>query len=367
MKTAGKIDKQLLVVTLVLSVVGIMIFLSAALGSLERGTSYFGSIVFKQLFFAFVPGVFLMFLFSRLDYRRLRPLALYLFIGSVVLNLMLFIPHLGFGYNGAVRWFNLPGFSFQPSELLKIGAIVYFAAWLASAKDKVATWRFGFLPTIVVVGIAAVLCLLQKDTDTFLIIAASLFLMYFSAGAKKSHIATLCIAGVLLVGSVALLRPYVMQRLVTYFNSSENSLTDSYQIKQSLIAVGSGGLTGRGFGQSVQKFGTLPEPIGDSIFAVSAEEFGFIGSVVLVGLFTFFIMRALKIARAADRSFGSYLVVGITSYIFIQAFVNIGAMIGLLPLSGIPLPFVSQGGTALFFLGIEIGIIFNISRFSSAK
>ena len=187
--------------------------------------------------------------------------------------------------------------------------------------------------------------------------------MYFSAGGKIKHIITLVVIGIVVLGSVALLRPYVMQRITTYLNPSENSLTESYQIQQSLIAVGSGGIAGRGFGQSVQKFGDLPEPIGDSIFAVEAEEFGFVGSVALIGLFMFFIMRALKIARSADRSFGSYLIVGIASYIFIQAFVNIGAMIGLLPLSGIPLPFVSQGGTALLLIFLEVGIIFKFPVF----
>ncbi len=367
MKIAGKIDRQLLISTFILSVVGILIFFSAALGSLERGTSYFTSIVLKQFFFAFIPGLILMWIFSRVDYKKFRPVVFYFFIGTVFLNLLIFVPHLGLGYGGAIRWLNLGAMSFQPSELLKIAAIMCFAAWLTGVKDEVATWRLGLLPTTIFIGVVAAVCLLQKDTDTFFVIASSLFFMYFSAGGKFSHIATLVVIGVVLLGSVALLRPYVMQRIETYLNPSENSLTASYQIQQSLIAVGSGGITGRGFGQSIQKFGDLPEPLGDSIFAVEAEEFGFIGSIALLGLFTFFVMRALKIARAVNQPFGSYLMVGIASYIFIQAFVNIGAMIGLLPLSGIPLPFISQGGTALLLLFIEIGIIFNISRQVSVK
>ena len=360
-------DKQLLATTLILSGAGIVIFLSAALGFLERGTSYFSSIALKQFFFAFVPGLILLWVFSRIDYRRFRLVAVYIFIAAIILNLLLFIPHLGFGYNGAVRWFNIPGLSFQPSELLKIASIIYFAMWLSSVKEDIKTWRLGLLPIIVIIGIVAALCLMQKDTDTFFIIASSLFLMYFSAGGKISHIATLVVVGILVLGAVAFSRPYVMQRIETLLDYSGNSLTTSYQIQQSLIAVGSGGISGRGLGQSIQKFGDLPEPVGDSIFAVAAEEFGFIGSVVLLGLFMFFVMRMLKIARYADKSFGSYIVVGIASYIFIQAFVNIGAMIGLLPLSGIPLPFVSQGGTALILLFVEVGIVFNISRFSAVK
>jgi len=367
MKAEGKVDRQLLVATLVLSAVGIVIFLSAALGFLERSTSYFSSIALKQIFFAFIPGLFFLWFFSRIDYHKLRSFALYLFLGAIFANFLLFVPHLGMEYDGAIRWLNLGAFSFQPSELLKIASIIYFAMWLSSVKEEVKTWRLGLLPVVTLIAIVATICLIQKDTDTFFIIAVSLFCMYFSAGAKFSHIAALVCLGVLLLTSVAFLRPYVMQRIETYFNPSANSLTASYQIQQSLIAVGSGGITGRGLGQSIQKFGDLPEPVGDSVFAVAAEEFGFIGSVALIALFMFFVMRALKIARDADKSFGSYMIIGIASYIFIQAFVNIGAMIGLLPLSGIPLPFISQGGTALVLLFIEVGIIFNVSRFVSVK
>ena len=212
MKAIGKIDRQLFITTLVLSVVGIVIFLSASLGFLERSTSYFSAIALKQIFF-FVFGLFLLWIFSRIDYRKWRDFALYIFLGAIFANLLLFIPHLGMEYDGAIRWLNLGAFSFQPSELLKIASIIYFAMWLSSVKEDVKTWRLGLLPVVIITGIVATICLVQKDTDTFFIIASSLFFMYVSAGAKFSHIAALIFLGIVVLGSVAFFRPYVMQRI----------------------------------------------------------------------------------------------------------------------------------------------------------
>jgi len=166
---------------------------------------------------------------------------------------------------------------------------------------------------------------------------------------------------------LAFTRPYIMQRITTFFNPQADALGASYQIQQSLIAVGSGGIFGRGFGQSVQKFTYLPEPVGDSIFAVAAEEFGFVGSVFLLLIFVLFAMRGLKIASRTTNVFGRLVVVGIVIMIVFQAFVNIGAMLGVIPLSGITLPFVSHGGTSLFITLFEVGIILSISRSRDPK
>jgi cell division protein FtsW len=172
----------------------------------------------------------------------------------------------------------------------------------------------------------------------------------------------LAMIGAMGIGVLAIERPYLMSRFTTFLNPGQNSLTSGYQIEQSLIAVGSGGLTGRGFGQSIQKFNFLPEPIGDSIFAVASEEFGFIGAVGIVLLFVFFAFRGLKIAGRVPDNYGRLITVGIVIMIVSQAFVNIGAMVGILPLSGIPLPFISHGGTALFMTLAEIGIVLNVSK-----
>jgi len=188
--------------------------------------------------------------------------------------------------------------------------------------------------------------------------------MYMCAGGKWKHLALLVCAGIIGLVLLAFTRPYVMSRIETFWNPTEASAAAGYQIRQSLIAIGSGGIAGRGFGQSIQKFNYLPEPVGDSIFAVAAEEFGFIGSVALIGLFIFFAMRTLKVASRSSHPFGTLLSVGIITYIIVQSFVNIGAMEGVLPLSGIPLLFVSQGGTALLFVLAESGILLNISRYA---
>ena len=368
MNKSLKIDGQLLYTTLLLGFFGIMIFLSASLGFLTRGISDFLSIALKQVFLAFLPGLVLMFFFAKkIPYESLRKYALYIFGAAIITNILIFVPHIGITHGGAARWLNLGPLSFQPSELLKIGAIIYCAAWLAMAREGVKTWMYGFLPVCAIISICGLLCLAQKDTDTFAVIAGSLVIMYFAAGAKWSHIITVMCIGLVAFAGVVAYRPYVMERIQTYLDPTQNGLAQSYQIQQSLIAVGSGEIVGRGFGQSVQKFNFLPEPVGDSIFAVASEEFGFIGSVFLVGLFMFFVMRGLKLARVIAKPFGSNLLVGITAYIFIQSFINIGAMIGILPLSGIPLPFVSQGGTALLLLFIEVGIMFNISQYAKSK
>jgi len=211
-------------------------------------------------------------------------------------------------------------------------------------------------------GVTGILCLLQPDTDTYIVIATSLVAMFVAAGGKWKHIMSLVVVGVLGLTFLAFTRPYVMDRIKTFIDPSSVSQSSGYQIQQSLIAIGSGGLTGRGFGQSIQKFNYLPEPVGDSIFAVAAEEFGLIGMLVLLGLYVFFAMRSLKISLTAENQFGTLLAVGIVTFIVVQSFTNIGSMAGIMPLSGVPLLFVSQGGTALLFVLAESGILLNISR-----
>jgi cell division protein FtsW len=278
------------------------------------------------------------------------------------LTLLVFVPGLGITHGGAARWLNLKIVSFQPSEFLKIAFIIYLSAWMAKVKDKAATLKFGLIPFSVIVSLVGLVLLSQPDTDTFLITAVAGLAIYLTGGGRWKYVFLAGLTGILLLGIVAFARPYVMSRITTFLNPSENALGSGYQIQQSLIAIGSGGFAGRGFGQSIQKFNYLPEPIGDSIFAVAGEEFGFIGSICLLSLFVFFAFRGLKIATRIPDAFGRLMVVGIVILIVAQAFVNIGAMVGILPLSGITLPFVSHGGTALFMTLTEAGIVLNISK-----
>ncbi|MDO8579432.1 MAG: FtsW/RodA/SpoVE family cell cycle protein [bacterium] len=356
------VDKKLLVSILLLVGAGFLIFLSASLGLLARDSAHFGSIAFKQIFFGLLPGLAALYLFSKFDYMKWRKLSFWLFVLAIFLNIVIFIPSIGFTHNGATRWLSIGSFSLQVSEVLKIAAIIYFAAWLSFVRENVKTWRRGFLPLSIILAITGALCLIQKDTDTLIVISVALVSMFIVAGGKWRHVALLALIGALAFALLIYERPYIRARIATFIDPGAQSLTTGWQIQQSLIAIGSGGFSGRGFGQSIQKFNYLPEPVGDSIFAVAAEEFGFLGSVALILLFVFFTLRGLKVARGANHPFGGFLSVGIVSYIITQSFVNIGAMVGVVPLSGIPLLFVSQGGTALLFVLAHAGILLNISR-----
>lgn len=205
--------------------------------------------------------------------------------------------------------------------------------------------------------------LLQPDTDTFMVMGAAAVAMFITAGGKLRDVGLMVLTGILLLAVLAFTRPYIMERFTSFLDPESDPLGSGYQIKQSLIAIGSGGAFGRGFGQSIQKFEYLPEPIGDSIFAVYSEEFGFFGSMILVLLFAFFTFRGYRIATHAPDLFGMLLVVGFVTLIVAQAYLNIAAMLALAPISGLPLPFISHGGTALLTMLAAIGIVLNVSKY----
>lgn len=362
MRSRIKVDKPFLVITIILIVAGFFIFSSASLGLLAKETSNYSSVAFSQTVLGLFLGTLGMILAARLDYKYLKKFAFYLLVIAVFLNILVLIPSIGYEHGGARRWLRFAGQSFQPSEVLKFAFIIYFAAWASSVKDRMKSFKEGFLPLVLLLGLCGGLLLLQPDTDTFMLIVATGLGMFIAGGGQWKHVLIILVVGVLGLGFLAFTRPYVMQRIQTFLNPTADSLGASYQIQQSLIAIGSGGLFGTGFGQSVQKYTFLPEPVGDSIFAVAAEEFGFVGSVLLIAIFLLFAIRGLKIAGNVPDAFGRLTVAGIVIMIISQAFVNIGAMLGVLPLSGITLPFVSHGGTSLFISLVEIGVILSISK-----
>ena len=357
-----KINKLFLVSVILLAVAGFFIFTSASLGLLARDGASFQSVALNQSI-GLILGVVAFFIMSKIHYRHLRKHAFYILLGAIILNLLLFIPWLSLDHGGASRWIDLGFVTFQPSEFLKIAFIIYFAAWLSSLKEKVGSFKFGIMPYVIIVSILGMLLLAQPDTDTFIVIAGTGLIMLLVAGARIRHILVL---GLVMLGLLALVvsfRPYVKQRIMTFLDHTSDPQGSGYQIQQSLIAIGSGQITGRGFGQSVQKFNYLPEPIGDSIFAVSAEEFGFIGSIVLIALFLLFFIRSIKISVNATDSFGGLTALGIAILIIVESFMNISSMLGIIPLSGMPLLFVSHGGTALIITLGATGIIANISKY----
>lgn len=359
------LDKQFLGITATLVVVGFFSFTSASLGLLARDGATFSSVAFNQIVFGVILGGIALLIASRFPYRFLRRYAFFIFLASIAATLLVFVPNLGLSFGGARRWVDLGFISFQPAELLKLGFVIYFAAWLSGIRDKAQTFTQGTLPLVILLTITGAIMLLQPDTGTFLVMVSAGIAMLVAAGGRFSHLAGLGATAIGLVGILAYLRPYVRDRILTFLDPAGDPLGAGYQIQQSLISIGSGETFGRGFGQSIQKFNFLPEPIGDSIFAVISEEFGFIGATLIITLFIFFVFRGLKIAaRSADR-FGGLLVVGIVILIASQSFINIGSMLGVMPLTGLPLVFISHGGTALFLALLEVGIILSVSRHSS--
>ncbi len=358
----SSVDKPLLISIIILAVAGFFIFSSASLGLLAREGSRFTNVAFSQTFYGLFLGTIALIVLSKIHYRFWRKHSLIVFVGSLILTLLVFTP-LGVLINGARRWVSLFSISFQPSEFLKIGYIIYLAAWLSGVKQKVETMRFGLLPFAIISAVAGLVLLSQPDTDTFLVMCASGLAMFIVAGARFRDVGIIILTGLIGLSALVMTRPYLMERFTTFLDPSRDAYGSSYQIRQSLIAIGSGGITGRGFGQSIQKFNYLPEPIGDSIFAVAAEEFGFIGSLFIIGMFLFFALRGLKIAARAPDIFGGLVATGIVILILSQSFINIASMMGVFPLSGIPLLFISHGGTALLITLAEVGILLNISKY----
>ncbi len=362
-KKRGGIDKIFLTLTIILVVVGFLIFYSASLGLLAAGTTKFMAVTSNQIIFGILGGTIVAVITSLIPYTFWRKWAFLIFGGSLVLMILVFVPHIGVFHGGARRWIGVGGMSMQPAEFYKIGFVLYTSAWFASIKQKASTFKFGTLPLITLIVLSAGLVLMQPDTETFLVIAASGVAIYLAAGGSWKPLFIIAIVGAVGLGVLVLERPYLQKRINTFIDPSKDPTGSGYQIQQSLIAIGSGGLTGRGFGQSTQKFAFLPEPIGDSIFAVASEEFGFVGSVSIIILYILFAFQALRIATRVPDAFGSYTIVGIVVLIVLQSFMNIAAMLAIVPLSGTPLLFISHGGTALFFTMASAGIIMNISKY----
>ena len=358
----NSIDTPFLLVLVAIVVFGMIIFTSAALGLLARDGASFSSVAVNQLLLGLVVGSFACFVFSRIDYRRWRSYTPYLFGFAVFLTLLTFVPGVGLELKGASRWIEVGPITFQPEEILKFATVAFLAAMYAVHYKTIQTWRGGLLPLFAIPGLAAGILILQPNTDSVAILGMASLGMLYAAGGRLRHILLVILIAASAIGAAAYFYPHVGDRINTYLNQHEDPQGAGWQLQQSLIAVGSGGLTGRGLGQGVEKFSYLPEPIGDSIFAVAAEEFGFVGSTVLIVLFVIFALLGLRIAARAQDPFGGLMVVGLVILIVGQSFFNIASTLGLVPLVGLPLIFVSHGGTALALALAECGVILSVSR-----
>lgn len=357
----GHSDRILFTTVILLIVGGFLIFLSASLGLLAGSGPEFGNVARNQLVLGLGGGTLVFLVCLAIHYRFWRKVSLYLLLGALGLSLLVFTP-LGLELNGARRWLDLGFFTVQPAEFLKIGYILYLATWLSTAKSKIADMRYGLLPFGAITGIVGVMLLLQPDTDTFMIIALAGLAMFAAAGAKVRDLAIIVLLGILAGIVVVTFRPYVADRITSFLNPGNDPQGTGYQIQQSLMAVGAGEVFGRGFGQSVQKFGKLPEPTSDSIFSVFAEEAGFVGASILVLTYLVFALRGFWIAARAPDVFGGLVALGVVILIVSQSYLNIAAMLGVFPLSGLPLVFVSHGGSALLASMGAVGILLSISR-----
>ena len=373
------IDYTLLAVSFVLISIGILILASTS-ASLSWET--FGSsthILFHQIKFGYLPGLLLGGLCFFLPLGKIKKWSLIIVLVALLFTGLVFCPKIGVSLGGSSRWINLGIISFQPSEFLKIGLIVYLAAWISGQESKFSLKfnnRFSkklqifslddtaklFIPFIAIIGIIGLIFIRQPDISTLGIIVLTAFLMYFVANTRILHTLLLFALGIAGFFTIISFTSYRSNRILAFMKEGIDPMGIGYQIQQSLIAIGSGGIFGKGIGMSVQKFGFLPQTTSDSIFSIFAEESGLIGSVSLVALFLLFAFLGIRISKRAPDKFSQILALGIVCWITIQAFVNIGAVTEIIPLTGIPLPFISYGGSHIVAELIGVGILLNISK-----
>ena len=353
-------DYFLISITFALIVFGLVVLSnpSIILSQDAFGESYY--FLKHQLLSVFL-GLVLFFICQRIYYKRWQKLAFPLILLSILLLILVFVPKIGYGYGQAKRWIALGPFSLQPFEMAKLTFILYLTA-LLSRKGKGNRIKESLIPFLVVVGAIGFLVIIQPDFSALIILMAVTLAIYFLAGMRISYL--LGLGSLALIGCFALIKTaaYRVNRLTVFLHPEMDPQGIGYQINQALLAIGSGGLFGLGLGHSIQKWRYLPEPIGDSIFAIVAEELGLIGAGFLVILFVFLALRGLKIAKNAPDKFGYLLAGGIVSWLFFQAFINIAAISGLIPLTGLPLPLISYGGSAMIFSLAGLGILVNISK-----
>jgi len=361
-----KIDTTFLIIVGLLVTVGFFSFVSASFGILAKNSSKFYGVLFNQSL-GLIIGLVTLWFTSRIPYQAWKTYSFYIFLAGAIAVGLVFIPGLGFSHGGATRWLDLGPMSFQPVELFKLGFIMYFAAWLGYTKAEFKKMKENILPLAILFGIGVFLLIKQPDTKSLILMLGTAGVMSYIAGLPKKYIAGLVVAGAIGFTLLVMAKPYLFDRIQTFLDPSSDPQGSSFQIQQSLIAIGSGGTLGRGLGQSIQKFSYLPEPQGDSIFAVIGEEFGFIGSTFVILLYLAFVGRGFWIAKRAPDSFSRLLVVGIVTLILFQSFLNILSITGLFPLTGVPLVFMSHGGSSLIIAFFAVGIILNISRFSKEK
>jgi cell division protein FtsW len=354
-------DFLLIILTFSLLAIGlIMVYSASAIWAEYR---FHDSFFFakRQLLFAGV-GIIAMFVIMNIDYWTWRDWSKALMIVCFVLLVLVLIPGVGMVRNGSRSWIGVGAFSIQPSEFMKLAMIAFLAKYLSENQKNITSFKRGLLPALTLLFIAFGMIMLQPDLGTGTVMVGTCIAMIFVAGARVSHFIGLGVLGLAGFAALVLSAPYRMKRITSFLNPWEDPLGSGFQIIQSLYAIGPGGLFGLGLGQSRQKFFYLPEPQTDFIFAILAEELGFIGGSLVLLLFSLLLWRGVRIALGAPDLYGSFLAIGIICMVAIQVMINIGVVTGLMPVTGITLPFLSYGGSSLTLMLMAIGVLLNISK-----
>lgn len=342
----------------------IMVFsASSVTANVRYGDAYY---FFKRQLMWAGAGLAIMIIIMRMSLEKIKALS-YPAALLAILCLILVLTPLGITAKGSSRWLGVGFLSFTPSELAKLGMVMFMARNLDANLEHIKSFKIGVLPYLVILAIVCGLIMLQPDLGTSFAIAGTVFFMLLAAGARWSHLAGIGMVGMVAVAGAIAVAPYRMERFIAFLNPWKYASDEGFQTIQSLYALGSGGLFGMGLGRSRQKFFYLPEQHTDFIFAILGEELGFIGAFLVISLFVLLAWRGFKIAINAPDNFSSLLAAGITTMIVFQAAINIGVVCGALPVTGITLPFISYGGSSLLFTMMGVGILLNISRYSSIR
>lgn len=372
-----RVDPLLLGITIVLVVFGFAMISSVSVFESYQITSRLvnqglrettsNSFYLWRSFLHISVGLFAMFFTMLVPYRLWERLAMPLFLLSLLLLVTVFIPGIGADYGTAYSWIRVGPFSIQPSEMLKLTLIFYLALWLQKREQLIGTWKEGFIPFVVLLSVSTVLVAVEPDLGGFLVLSGISVTMFFVAGGNLFHLMLGgAFAGIMGL-PIILEKQYIRNRFHAFMNPDDPSIRETigFQVKQALIAIGSGGFFGLGYGKSIQKFGYLPEVQADMVFAAMAEELGFLRLMIILGMYATFIWRGYRTAQEAPDRFGFLVATGITTWVAVQTILNISVNIQLFPLTGLTLPFISYGGSSLISLMIGVGILLNISAHST--
>lgn len=362
-KSSHRPDYTFIALIIVLLCLGLVMILSASVvvGFENYNNNYY--FVIKQLY-SIGLGLIAFFILSAINYKVYQKTAT-LFLGvALILSVLVLIPGLGVEVKGAQRWLDFGFVRFQTSEVLKLALVIYLSSWFFQKKEQMKNISSGLVPFFIILGVVAGLVMLQRDLGTTIVLSAIAVGMYFIFGGKIEHIAVIFLVAILITVLMIKFEPYRMTRLTVFLNPNSQELGAGYHINQAMLAIGSGGLWGLGFGGSKQKYLYLPEPHTDSIFAIMSEELGFIRTVFVLLILFLFILKGFSIAKRAPDDFSKLLVSGIMLWIAFQSMLNIAAMLNLVPLTGVTLPLISYGGTSVTIILAALGIVTGVSKYT---